>query len=127
MVQAVSNNNLTSSTTASSKSTESNLSYSDILAEFQKLNAIKHDNSRQYMETMNELKERLNEISSMAKPEVVKTRKFMPDGSVLLITKEDGKIVEQTRKKPHMISVRDPISGKVSLEPFISIFDMDFM
>ncbi len=34
-------------------------------------------------------------------------RKYMPDGSLLIITTKNGKTVEQYRKKPHMTEVPD--------------------
>lgn len=56
-------------------------------------------------------------------PIVVTNKKYMPDGSIITTTREDGKIVEEIRKKPHMISVRDPLTNKVKMEPFISVFE----
>jgi hypothetical protein len=38
---------------------------------------------------------------------VEKIKRFMPDGSILMMTYEDGRITEQVRKKPHMVSVPD--------------------
>ena len=67
------------------------------------------------------------ELSQPQPPIVVTTKKFLPDGSVEITTKKDGQIVERSRKKPHMVSVKDPLSGKTKLEPFISVFDPDFM
>ena len=60
-------------------------------------------------------------------PVVVTTKKFLPDGSVEITTRKDGQVVDRSRKKPHMVSVRDPITNKIKQEPFISIFDPDFM
>ena len=60
-------------------------------------------------------------------PIVVVTKRFMPDGSVEITTKKDGQVVDRTRKKPHMVSVRDPLTGKAEMKPFISVFDSDFM
>ena len=60
-------------------------------------------------------------------PTVVVTKRFMPDGSVEITTKKDGQVVDRTRKKPHMVSVRDPFTGKAEMKPFISVFDSDFI
>ena len=60
-------------------------------------------------------------------PVFVTTKKFLPDGSVEITTRKDGQVVDRSRKKPHMVSVRDPITNKIKQEPFISIFDPDFM
>ena len=94
------------------------------VAEVNELNLLKHRQQLEYIESLKELISKLNELSKQAdEPIVVKTRKFMPDGSILITTREDGKVVEQIRKKPHMISVRDPITGKINSEPFVSLFD----
>ena len=60
-------------------------------------------------------------------PIVVVTKRFMPDGSVEITTKKDGQVVDRTKKKPHMVSVRDPFTGKAEMKPFISVFDSDFI
>ena len=83
---------------------------------------LNHKQHLEYIENLNELISKLSSVQS-DEPIVVKTKKFLPDGSILITTREDGKIVEQIKKKPHMISVRDPISGKINSEPFVSLFD----
>ena len=94
------------------------------VAEVNELNLLKHKQQLEYIENLNDLISKLNELSQQAdEPIIVKTRKFMPDGSILITTREDGKVVEQIKKKPHMISVRDPITGKINSEPFVSLFD----
>ena len=60
-------------------------------------------------------------------PIVVVTKKFLPDGSVEITTKKDGQVVDRTRKKPHMVSIRNPLTGKAEMKPFISVFDSDFL
>ena len=70
------------------------------------------------------ISERLNQPQP---PVIVVTKRFMPDGSVEITTKKDGQVVDRTKKKPHMTSVKDPLTGKTKLEPFISVFDPDFM
>ncbi len=113
MIEEVKNKNENfSSTNISLKSNEINTSYAEILKSFQ---------------TAIETKKSAIQADLNSSPTIVRTKKFMPDGSVLIITKEDGKIVDQVKKKPHMISVRDPISGEIKLESFISILDFDFM
>lgn len=67
------------------------------------------------------------ELNQPQPPVIVTTKKFLPDGSVEITTKKDGQIVERSRKKPHMVSVKDPLSGKMKMEPFISVFEPDFM
>ncbi len=39
--------------------------------------------------------------------EVETIKRFMPDGSIMVTTYEDGKITEQVRHKPHMMVVPD--------------------
>ena len=60
--------------------------------------------------------------SGKKNPVLVTTKKIMPDGTILITTKKDGKIVEQTKKKPHMLPVYDHVSGEVKMEPFQSVF-----
>ncbi len=63
-------------------------------------------------------------ISDGGIPETVTTKRFMADGTIITTTKKDGKIVEQSKKKPHLIPVTDGLTGKVKMEPFQSIFDL---
>ena len=62
--------------------------------------------------------------SSKTSPILVTSKKLMPDGTILVTTKKDGKIVEQHKKKPHMIPVHDPTTQKVEMEPVQNIFEM---
>ena len=39
-------------------------------------------------------------------------KRFLPDGTILVTTTEDGKIVEQFKKKPHLVPVADPSAPK---------------
>ena len=56
---------------------------------------------------------------------IVKTKKFMPDGSIVITTKKDGKVVDRTTKKPHLVPVPDPTAeGGVRMEPQLDIFEM---
>ena len=108
---------------ASSKSVASE--YSKILAE--KISNIKTD-----VKQMEEVQEKLDEIrelheeltgkvkvdedsgnanrngGSVSKTVDIETiRRFMPDGSIMVTTYEDGKVTEQVRHKPHMTVVPD--------------------
>ena len=58
------------------------------------------------------------------KPEIITTKRFMPDGTIIITTKKDGRIVEQHKKKPHLVPVPDGLTGEVKLEPFQSIFEL---
>lgn len=40
-------------------------------------------------------------------PNVETIKRFLPDGSIMLTTYEDGRIVEQVKQKPHMTVVPD--------------------
>ena len=58
-------------------------------------------------------------------PSLVKTRKFMPDGSIVITTRKDGKVVDRTTKKPHLVPVSDPTAeGGVRMEAQLDIFEM---
>ncbi len=58
-------------------------------------------------------------------PTIVKTKRFMPDGSIVITTKKDGKVVDRTTKKPHLVPVPDPTAeGGVRMEPQLDIFEM---
>ena len=101
---------------------------SESASSVQNLNMFWQKKKLEYIEDLNNLISKLNELSAQSEePVVVTTKKFMPDGSILITTREDGKVVEQYKKKPHMISVRDPFSGEIKSEPFVSIFDFDLM
>ena len=62
--------------------------------------------------------------NSPSPPEIITTKRFMPDGTIITTTKKEGKIVEQHKKKPHLVPVPDALTGKVKLEPFQSIFEL---
>lgn len=56
---------------------------------------------------------------------IVKTKKIMPDGSIVITTRKDGKVVDRTTKKPHLVPVPDPTAeGGVRMEPQLNIFEM---
>ncbi len=63
-------------------------------------------------------------MPQMGTAETITTKRFMPDGTVITTTKKDGKIVEQSKKKPHLVPVTDGLTGEVKLEPYQSIFEL---
>ena len=108
---------------ASSKSVASE--YSKILAE--KMSNVKAD-----VQKMEEVQAQINEIRDLQEEltgevkldedsgnanrdggavtktvEVETIKRFMPDGSIMVTTYENGKITEQVRHKPHMMAVPD--------------------
>ncbi|MBR2178812.1 MAG: hypothetical protein IJ862_00235 [Selenomonadaceae bacterium] len=116
--------------------------YAKILAE--KLATAKND-----MEQMNKMQEeldfnrRLHEeltgtrqdgnsaVSSVESTETIK--RIMPDGSIRFLKIQDGEIVEQFVKKPHLIAVADPTapptaSGNtaVTMKPHEDLFSLLF-
>ena len=112
--------------------------YAKILAE--KLATAKDD-----MEQMNRIQEELDlnrklheeltgtnqEGSSSVSTETIK--RIMPDGSIRFLKIQDGEVVEQFVKKPHMVAVVDPTapptaSGEtaVTMKPHQDIFSLLF-
>ena len=68
--------------------------------------------------------------ASLAAPAavIVTTKKILPDGSIYITTKKDGKIVERTTKKPHLVPVLDATAeGGVKMEPMQDIFALLMM
>ena len=64
---------------------------------------------------------------SLASPAsvIVTTKKILPDGSIYITTKKDGRIVERTTKKPHLVPVLDATAeGGVKMEPMQNLFDL---
>ena len=56
---------------------------------------------------------------------IVTTKKILPDGSIYITTKKNGKIVERTTKKPHLVPVLDATAeGGVKMEPMQNLFDL---
>ena len=104
---------------------------STVASEYSKILAEKISNIKADVEAMETVREQLDEISDMhaeltgevkvdedsgnanrdgGYSNVVSTetvKRFLPDGSIMVTTYEDGKIVEQIKHKPHMISVPD--------------------
>ena len=55
----------------------------------------------------------------------VTTKRILPDGSIYITTKKDGRIVERTTKKPHLVPVLDAtVEGGVKMEPMQNLFDL---
>ena len=99
--------------------------YSKILAE--KISNVKVDVQKmeEVREQLDEIRDLQEEITGKAKVEedsgnanrednafshmvcVEKVKRYLPDGSILITTYEDGKITDQFRKKPHMLEVPD--------------------
>ena len=99
--------------------------YSKILAE--KISNIKTDvqQMKSTQEKLDEIRDLQEEITGNVKidedsgnanrssgtvtktVEVETIKRFMPDGSIMVTTYENGKITEQVRHKPHMIAVPD--------------------
>ena len=91
------------------KSTDTKESYSKILAE--KISNVEAD-----VKQMEETQAQLDELEQLQKeltggnsiiPCVETVKRFMPDGSIMVTTYENGKITEQVRHKPHMMVVPD--------------------
>ena len=96
--------------------------------EVRRINELKQQKKWDRIDSLNELMLKMEEWKNQAgEPILVTVKKIMPDGSIETITKEDGKIIERLTKKPHLIAVHDPLTDKVKMEPFVSIFDTDFM
>ena len=71
------------------------------------------------------LAEKRMKLFCSAASNIVKTKKFMPDGSIVITTRKDGKVVDRTTKKPHLVPVPDPTAeGGVRMEPQLDIFEM---
>ena len=84
--------------------------YSKILAE--KMSIAKADLEQmeavqEQLDEIDELHEELTGNASTQMVEVETIKRFMPDGSIMVTTYEDGKITEQVRHKPPMMVVPD--------------------
>lgn len=110
--------------------------YAEILAG--KMASIKDD-----LERMEKEREDIEEIDTLRRdaeergtlrpsvetPETI--RRVMGDGTILVTTTENGKIVEQYRKKPRLVPVSNaaappdaPTSDKVKMEPAQNLLDL---
>ena len=103
----------------------SNLSYKDMLASMLR-EGISDEEEQEIApaKAFCDMHSALLEMSSQSMPQLITTKRFMPDGTIIITTKKDGKIVEQIKKKPHLVPTPDPLTGEVKLEPFQSIFEL---
>lgn len=66
--------------------------------------------------------------SSALSPIVVQTRRLMPDGSIVVATRKDDKVVDRTTKKPRLVPVPDSTAeGGIRMEPQQDIFELLMM
>ena len=103
-----------------------------VASEYSKILAEKMSNVKRDVQQMEIIQEHLDEISDMHEEltgevkidedsgnanrdsgsvsktvEVETIKRFMPDGSIMVTTYENGKVTEQVRHKPHMMVVPD--------------------
>ena len=103
-----------------------------VASEYSKILAEKMSNVKRDVQQMEIIQEQLDEISDMHEEltgevkidedsgnanrdsgsvsktvEVETIKRFMPDGSIMVTTYENGKVTEQVRHKPHMMVVPD--------------------
>ena len=88
-----------------------------VASEYSKILAEKMSTAKADLEQMEAVQEQLDEISELHEEltgnastqmvEVETIKRFMPDGSIMVTTYEDGKITEQVRHKPPMMVVPD--------------------
>ena len=129
-----------------------------VASEYSKILDEKISNAKAEIEQMREIQGQLNEISelhaeltgsvkvnedsgnangdggSVSNPVEVETiKRFMPDGSIMVTTYENGKITEQVRHKPHMIAAPDYTappkpdgSPAIELKPYQN-FDLEML
>lgn len=89
-------------------------------SEYAKILAEKIADARTEMEQTDEIQARLDEIAKLheeltgkrldSSPSKEKSivKRFMPDGSILFLTVQDGKTVQTFKKKPRLAVVSDP-------------------
>ena len=116
-----------------SKTSYKTTSTNSVASEYSKILAEKMANVKKDVQEMEIIQEQLDEIREMHEEltgeikidedsgnanrddgsgttkmvEVETIKRFMPDGSIMVTTYEDGKITEQVRHKPHMMVVPD--------------------
>ena len=103
-----------------------------VASEYSKILAEKISNVKADVQAMEAIQEQLNEIRDLQEEltgevkldedsgnanresgtvtntvEIETVKRFMPDGSILVTTYENGKVTEQVRHKPHMTVVPD--------------------
>ena len=139
-----------SSQGASSISRDKSSSNSSVKSDYAKILAEKIANAKDDMEKMNKMQEELDynrklqeeltgknqddDSTVSSNEEVTETiKRIMPDGSIRFLKIQDGEIVEQFTKKPHMIVVPDPTappteSGNTAVtmkvKPTLDLFDL---
>ena len=134
---------------SSSSSTTRDKSVNSVKSDYAKILAEKLATAKDVMEQMNKIQEQLDlnhklheeltgkdqdgntALSSLESTETVK--RIMPDGSIRFLKIQDGQIVEQFVKKPHLIAVADPTapptpSGNtaVTMKPHEDLFSLLF-
>ncbi|MBR7024939.1 MAG: hypothetical protein IKI08_02885 [Selenomonadaceae bacterium] len=103
-----------------------------VASEYSKILAAKISNVKADVQAMEAIQEQLNEIRDLQEEltgevkldedsgnanrtdnavteavEIETVKRFMPDGSIMVTTYENGKVTEQVRHKPHMMVVPD--------------------
>ena len=84
-----------------------------VASEYSKILAAKISNVKADVQAMEAIQEQLNEIRDLQEDltgeavEIETVKRFMPDGSIMVTTYENGKVTEQVRHKPHMMVVPD--------------------
>ena len=110
----------------------SSVSTNNVASEYSKILAEKIANVKADVQAMQTVQEQLDEISDLQEEltgeikinedsgnanresgtvtntvEIETVKRFMPDGSILVTTYENGKVTEQVRHKPHMMVIPD--------------------
>ncbi len=129
-----------------------------VVSEYAKILAEKMSNVKSDVQEMEIVREQLDEISAMhtaltgevkvdedsgnanreegASANIIcveKVKRFLPDGSIMITTYEDGQVTDRVKMKPHMISVADySVPPKVDGSPETTLkptqnFFLDFM
>ena len=114
-----------------------------LVSEYSKILDEKIANVKEDIEKMEAVQEKLDEIDELQAEltgngtaqmvEVETIKRFMPDGSIMVTTYENGKITEQIRHKPHMMAVPDynappkaDGSPEIELKPYQN-FDLEML
>ena len=137
-LQDISSNSRDKSSTNNSVKSD----YAKILAEklatakddMERMNKIQEEldyNRKLHEELTGKIKDEDSNASSSDSTETIK--RIMPDGSIRFLKIQDGKIVEQFIKKPHLVAVADPTapltpSGNtaVTMKPHEDLFSLLF-
>ena len=137
-LQDISSNSRDKSSTNNSVKSD----YAKILAEklatakddMERMNKIQEEldyNRKLHEELTGKIKDEDSNASSSDSTETIK--RIMPDGSIRFLKIQDGKIVEQFIKKPHLVAVADPTapltpSGNtaITMKPHEDLFSLLF-